>query len=176
MRLIWLLFPLLAGMNVQQADTTRNPLGDNPAAIADGRRLYDQACVSCHAPAGRGDRGPALDTGTFAHGSDDGDLFHTIREGVAGHADAAVQAPHRSAGLAARVVRPQLVASGDDGNSPGSCRSVERHRQRAVGRKRCSSAARPARAVIRSTAAAARRDPISRRPASRRLRRCARRS
>jgi alcohol dehydrogenase (cytochrome c) len=74
----------LAAPLAQQSDTTRNPLGDNPAAIAEGQRLYDQTCQSCHAPAGRGDRGPALDTGTFTRGNEDGDLFHSIREGIAG--------------------------------------------------------------------------------------------
>jgi PQQ-dependent dehydrogenase (methanol/ethanol family) len=74
----------LALPSAQQSDTTRNPLGDNPAAIAEGQRLYDQTCQSCHAPAGRGDRGPALDTATFARGNEDGDLFHAIRDGIAG--------------------------------------------------------------------------------------------
>ena len=77
-----LMLVALALPAAQQSDTTRNPLGDNPAAIAEGQRLYDQTCQSCHAPAGRGDRGPALDTGTFTRGNEDGDLFHTIREGI----------------------------------------------------------------------------------------------
>ena len=68
----------------QQADTTRNPLGASPDASTAGQRLYDQTCQSCHGAAGRGDRGPALDTGRFARGGADGDLFHTIRAGVTG--------------------------------------------------------------------------------------------
>src|SRR5439155_10261946 len=68
----------------QQSDTTRNPLGASPAAVAAGRVVYDQTCQACHGPAGQGDRGPALNTGTFARGSEDRDLFRTIREGVAG--------------------------------------------------------------------------------------------
>jgi PQQ-dependent dehydrogenase (methanol/ethanol family) len=67
-----------------QADTTRNPLRDNPTAVADGRRVYEQACQTCHGPAGQGERGPALNAGTFRTGHEDGDLFHAIREGVAG--------------------------------------------------------------------------------------------
>src|SRR6476646_8704099 len=70
--------------SAQQADTSRNPLGTDPAAAAAGRATYDQTCASCHGPAGRGDRGPALDTGAFARGGDDGALFHTIRTGVPG--------------------------------------------------------------------------------------------
>ncbi len=85
----WLHFVVVLAMGAgvlfaQQSDTTRNPLGTSPAAIAAGRTLYDQTCLSCHAPAGQGDRGPALNTGAFAHGREDGDLFHSIREGVAG--------------------------------------------------------------------------------------------
>ena len=68
----------------QQADTTRNPLAGNAAAAAAGRRIFDQTCQSCHGPAGRGDRGPALDSGRFVRGNADGDIFHTIRAGVPG--------------------------------------------------------------------------------------------
>jgi alcohol dehydrogenase (cytochrome c) len=75
----------------QQSDTTRNPLAADPGAIAAGQRLYDQGCAGCHAAAGQGsDRAPAL-TGRFARGSEDGDLFHSIREGVPGTA----MTPHR---------------------------------------------------------------------------------
>jgi PQQ-dependent dehydrogenase (methanol/ethanol family) len=76
---------LAAGALVaQQSDATRNPLGGSPAAVAAGRLVYEQTCQACHGPAGQGDRGPALNTGAFAHGSADGDLFRAIREGVAG--------------------------------------------------------------------------------------------
>jgi alcohol dehydrogenase (cytochrome c) len=61
------------------------PSGQQPAA-AEGQALYTQLCQSCHGPAGQGggDRGPALNTGTFAHGSGDADLFRAIRSGVSG--------------------------------------------------------------------------------------------
>src|SRR5689334_10363961 len=75
----------------QQSDTTRNPLGVDAAAVAAGQRLYDQGCAGCHAAAGQGsDRAPAL-TGRLAHGNEDGDVFHSIREGVPGTA----MTPHR---------------------------------------------------------------------------------
>src|ERR1051325_874162 len=54
---------------------------DVPAA---GRALYDQTCDSCHGPAGQGDRGPALNTGTFTRGNSDADLARNIRDGIAG--------------------------------------------------------------------------------------------
>ena len=85
----WLLVAGAVGLGLasplaQQSDTTRNPLAGRADAAAAGHRLYDQTCQSCHGAAGRGDRGPALDSGAFTHGNDDGDLFHTIRAGVPG--------------------------------------------------------------------------------------------
>src|SRR5262245_50179585 len=67
-----------------QQPAARNPLSGAPSAIAAGQRAYEQTCSTCHGPAGQGDRGPALNTGTFARGSNDTDLFRTIREGIAG--------------------------------------------------------------------------------------------
>jgi PQQ-dependent dehydrogenase (methanol/ethanol family) len=68
----------------QQADTTTNPLAGRADAAAAGRQVYDRTCQSCHGPAGEGDRGPALNTGRFGRGNQDGDLFHVIRSGVSG--------------------------------------------------------------------------------------------
>jgi mono/diheme cytochrome c family protein len=68
----------------RQADTTRNPLAADAAAAAAGGASYERTCLSCHGPAGQGDRGPALNTGRFTHGSEDGDLFHAIRAGITG--------------------------------------------------------------------------------------------
>jgi PQQ-dependent dehydrogenase (methanol/ethanol family) len=65
-----------------QSDTVNNPLGTDPAAIAAGQQLYNGTCQACHGPAGQGDRGPALNTQTLAHGSGDGELFHSIRTGI----------------------------------------------------------------------------------------------
>src|SRR5687767_3237010 len=63
-----------------------NPLAASPTAAAEGQTQYNQLCQTCHGPAGQGggDRGPALNTGTFAHGSGDADLFRAIRSGVRG--------------------------------------------------------------------------------------------
>jgi len=65
--------------------TVRNPLSSNPDAIRVGEKMFGAVCVECHGAKGEGDlRGPALDTGGFVHGSDDADVFHTIRAGVEG--------------------------------------------------------------------------------------------
>ncbi len=61
----------------------RNPFAGEGNAVAAGQRLFDQTCQSCHGPGGRGDSGPALNTGSFRRRSD-ADLFRTIQDGVAG--------------------------------------------------------------------------------------------
>jgi PQQ-dependent dehydrogenase (methanol/ethanol family) len=68
----------------QQSGTTRNPLAASAETIAAGRIVFNAGCQSCHGPGGTGERGPALNTGAFQHGSDDGDLFRAIREGLPG--------------------------------------------------------------------------------------------
>src|SRR5256886_15775781 len=79
---MWLVIAALAFG--AQADTVRNPLTNNPSAAVAGRRLYDQACQSCHGSAGQGDRGPALNGSTFTYGGAYADLFHPVRAGVPG--------------------------------------------------------------------------------------------
>jgi mono/diheme cytochrome c family protein len=64
-----------------------NPLANNPTAAAEGQRLYDGTCQTCHGAAGAGDAGrggPALNTTGLKHGDGDADLFRTIRQGVSG--------------------------------------------------------------------------------------------
>jgi PQQ-dependent dehydrogenase (methanol/ethanol family) len=65
-------------------DTQKNPFSGDPAAIAAGKTLYEQTCQNCHGGEARGDRGPALNSGNFRHGSEDSDLFRTIRAGIPG--------------------------------------------------------------------------------------------
>jgi alcohol dehydrogenase (cytochrome c) len=66
------------------AETQKNPFASDSGSVAAGHKLYDQACQACHGQAGRGDRGPALATGTFRHGGADGQLFTSIRGGIRG--------------------------------------------------------------------------------------------
>src|SRR6267154_3871646 len=68
----------------QPADTPVNPFAHDPAAIAAGQKVFSSTCTACHGEGATGGRGPALNTGRFAHGSGDYDLFQTIRSGVAG--------------------------------------------------------------------------------------------
>jgi mono/diheme cytochrome c family protein len=62
----------------------KNPLVGDPEAIAAGKKLYEEACQICHGGDARGGRGPALAAGEFLRGSEDGQIFQNIREGIAG--------------------------------------------------------------------------------------------
>ena len=62
----------------------KNPLAGDPEAIAAGKKLYEETCQICHGGDARGGRGPALAAGDFLHGSEDGQIFQNIREGIAG--------------------------------------------------------------------------------------------
>jgi PQQ-dependent dehydrogenase (methanol/ethanol family) len=68
---------------VSLALATKLLLAQQPDAAA-GRALYDETCVSCHGPAGQGDRGPALNGGRFTRGNSDADLARAIHDGVPG--------------------------------------------------------------------------------------------
>jgi PQQ-dependent dehydrogenase (methanol/ethanol family) len=65
-------------------EAQKNPFAGNAEAIAAGQRLYNAACISCHGPEARGDRGPALANGSFRHGALDGEIFLNIRGGIKG--------------------------------------------------------------------------------------------
>jgi alcohol dehydrogenase (cytochrome c) len=71
-----------AVLAAQASQEGRNPFAGEGNAVAAGQRLFDQNCQSCHGPGGRGESGPALNTGSFGRG--DAELFRTIQEGVAG--------------------------------------------------------------------------------------------
>jgi alcohol dehydrogenase (cytochrome c) len=62
----------------------RNPFAGDGNAVAAGQRLFEGTCQTCHGPGGRGDSAPALNTGSFARGGSDPELFRTIQSGVAG--------------------------------------------------------------------------------------------
>jgi PQQ-dependent dehydrogenase (methanol/ethanol family) len=76
---------LAGGLPAQHTlENEKNPMAGDRTAIAAGRRLYDQACQSCHGVEARGDRAPALASGAFRHGNADGELFLNIRNGIQG--------------------------------------------------------------------------------------------
>ena len=63
----------------------KNPLAGKPDAVEAGQKLFGQACQACHGGNAAGSaRGPALSTGVFRHGTKDGEIFLSIRNGIAG--------------------------------------------------------------------------------------------
>jgi PQQ-dependent dehydrogenase (methanol/ethanol family) len=75
--------PLLAAQASNMPDAMQNPFASDPAAVTAGKTLYEQTCQNCHGAEAAGDRGPAL-TGNFRHGSQDTDLYQSIRMGFPG--------------------------------------------------------------------------------------------
>src|SRR5262245_38501721 len=74
--------PPLRGQKERAAE--RNPFAGDKEAIAGGKTLYEESCQLCHGGDGRGGRGPVLASGEFLHGSEDGQIFENIHEGIAG--------------------------------------------------------------------------------------------
>jgi mono/diheme cytochrome c family protein len=74
----------------------QNPVNPTPESLASGKKLYDRLCAECHGEKGDGDseiaaamasdevRPPNLIDDIWDHGSSDGDLFVSIRDGVGG--------------------------------------------------------------------------------------------
>jgi cytochrome c oxidase cbb3-type subunit 3 len=61
-----------------------SPFTGNPAALADGRLLFNQFnCAGCHGDHGGGGMGPSLRDVTWLYGHDDAQVFSSIAEGRA---------------------------------------------------------------------------------------------
>lgn len=78
---------LLAQGNPDAAKIT-NPVAATPESIAAGKATYTRYCANCHATNGEGSPGndltppaPGL-TKDLKHGSTDGEIFSTIKNGV----------------------------------------------------------------------------------------------
>ena len=78
----------------REARALTNPLPSTPESVAAGAATYARHCASCHGVTGRGDgqlaaataaygsRPSNLTDTTWQHGSSDGELFVTIRDGI----------------------------------------------------------------------------------------------
>ncbi|MGB7218586.1 MAG: c-type cytochrome [Vicinamibacterales bacterium] len=79
--------PLAQGNS--EAAKLQNPVAASPESIAAGKVLYYRNCANCHGIDGEGSPGNDLTppapsiTGKLKHGSTDGEIFETIRKGVA---------------------------------------------------------------------------------------------
>jgi cytochrome c oxidase cbb3-type subunit 3 len=67
-----------------EAPTAQNPLGDDAAARAEGRKLFFRYnCAGCHGDHGGGGMGPSLRDVDWLYGSDPGRVFDSIASGRA---------------------------------------------------------------------------------------------
>ena len=57
------------------------PLTD-PASLAEGKKIFQKNCVSCHGPQGQGGIGPNLTDDYWIHGAGINNVAHTITVGV----------------------------------------------------------------------------------------------
>lgn len=66
--------------------TGENPYAGDPEAIAEGERLFQQWCASCHAPDATGNIGPSLvdDEARYPRANTDVGLFEAIYGGALG--------------------------------------------------------------------------------------------
>ena len=66
-------------------NSLKNPLAGNAEAITFGKAIFEATCAGyCHATEGaqRGGRCPNLFDCEWKHGGSDGEVFHTVTEGV----------------------------------------------------------------------------------------------
>ena len=72
------------GSSAATSALAANPLAGNPDAVKAGALLFAKTCEKCHGPEGEGDSSaaPPLNTISFIHGYEDGEVFQTIRKGV----------------------------------------------------------------------------------------------
>ena len=76
-----------------EAEKLKNPVPANAESIADGKKIYDKQCASCHGETGKGDgklgeelnpKPANLTDADWKHGSSDGEIFTLIRDGSKG--------------------------------------------------------------------------------------------
>jgi len=71
------------------AAAMRNPVTATPTSLAAGRQIYQRNCATCHGTSGAGGPGndlipaaPSLVDDQWDHGSSDGEIFDSIKNGV----------------------------------------------------------------------------------------------
>jgi cytochrome c oxidase cbb3-type subunit III len=83
----WLALLLLLAVSTALAAQDVNPFAGDPKAAKAGEFQFRINCAFCHGLGARGGgRGPDLTRTRKRHGTSDADMFHTIKEGVAGTA------------------------------------------------------------------------------------------
>ena len=87
---VWAGWTVAGAQGNPDAAKVENPVAATAESIAAGKRTYDRSCASCHGRTGEGGPGndlipaaPSLVGDTWAHGSSDGEIFDSIKNGVA---------------------------------------------------------------------------------------------
>jgi mono/diheme cytochrome c family protein len=77
-----------AGQNAAAA--VKNPIAASPESLAAGKQVYLRNCAPCHGSSGEGGPGndlipaaPDLTDAAWDHGSTDGEIFASIKTGIA---------------------------------------------------------------------------------------------
>jgi mono/diheme cytochrome c family protein len=80
---------IIAGQGNPAAAQVKNPVAASAESVASGKQVYLRRCASCHAGSGEGGPGndlipaaPSLVDGQWDHGSSDGEIFDSIKNGV----------------------------------------------------------------------------------------------
>jgi cytochrome c oxidase cbb3-type subunit 3 len=64
------------------SQATRNPYGQDPAVLSEGRRLFVRFnCHGCHGDHGGGGMGPSLRDTTWLYGASEAKIYDSIAEG-----------------------------------------------------------------------------------------------
>ena len=81
---------MVAGQGNPGAAQVKNPVASTAESVASGKQVYLRRCASCHAASGEGGPGndlipaaPSLVDAQWDHGSSDGEIFDSIKNGVA---------------------------------------------------------------------------------------------
>jgi mono/diheme cytochrome c family protein len=64
----------------------KNPIPTNEQSIIKGKEIYGKHCLRCHGEAGKGGTGPSLTGKILMHGDTDGEIFHSVTDGMKGTA------------------------------------------------------------------------------------------
>src|ERR1700752_1583898 len=79
----------VAGQGNPVAAQNKNPVASTVESVAAGKQIYLRRCASCHAASGEGGPGndlipaaPSLVDAQWDHGSSDGEIFDSIKNGV----------------------------------------------------------------------------------------------
>jgi mono/diheme cytochrome c family protein len=79
-----------AGASQNAASAIKNPIAASPESLAAGKQVYLRNCAPCHGSSGEGGPGndlipaaPDLTDAAWDHGSTDGEIFASIKTGIA---------------------------------------------------------------------------------------------